>query len=336
MPILPQVREAAAHALPAVISGSTLGFYLPQALARARSSATQNELHGRLLQLLILVRDVARPFDPSGVHQPFVASLVDAAPSLLLQNRCGPTQALFVQVVGAVRNASGPSRDPSTFVEVDRFCQRQIEERKPASGIAASVGDDLLKLACARYILGDALKMEEKVERFSSLIQSTDEVAEIALLHLEGRNETVPSLFASLSSPIAFDKKASQRCRQPALRLIASSESKPFRRADAEVGWEGLMEEFELSTCQPFKEALLPVLGTLAKVSPPCFLLLLYSARDSCLGDAKLTSVRRVIQRSDPETTTARLARLLQIVDASSHEAQVRSFLLSTPPLISC
>ena len=257
-----QVREAAAYALPAVISRSSLGSYLPQAIAKARSSKTQNELHGRLLQLLILVRDVARPFDPVTEHHDFVLALIDSIPLLLIENRCRPTQGLFVQLVGAVKIASGENFKGKTFVEVDQFCQDQIEARQAPSGNAAPVGDDLLKLACARYVLEDA----RNEGRFEVLLKMTDEVAEIALLQLEDQDEPLPSLLVNLVSPIGFAKSASQRCRQPALRLLAVSPSSSLG-ADALTSWDGLMGEFVSSTCQPFKEALLPVLGSLALVS---------------------------------------------------------------------
>lgn len=249
-----QIREAAAAALPAVVAPSSIPEFLPLALEHALTTSSQNERHGRLLQAIALLTC----YTCCPLPEEFIDELDELTETLLFENPCGPTQALFLRFLTVLSSRSPKIQLP--FYSALIYCSQLTRNRlsTATSVTAAPPGNDALHLASTRFILSQPSTVLSS-ELISTLLGRDDESAEITLLQAED-----DSALAKLASSEILTVRAtvgdSMRCRRPALRLLAR---RTEREALYGLDWKTLMSEFDATNNEPLKEDLLPVLGRL-------------------------------------------------------------------------
>lgn len=275
------IREAAAYSLPAVVPRARLHATLCEILSGSLS-ARQNERHGRLLQLEVLLRQVGIYDDQAAVRN-FSRELAAASGALLEANRCAPTAALYLDVVRALVEGSAAT-EVDGLSAVHAWCERYLRKLKYSkdssiTGATREPGADRLDLAAARLVLARLRQPEGREPSIAAnltghfLRSSMEEVCEVALLQvLDASDKDVlrsQTVITDSIVALAFDRSASQRVRQAALACLGASSFSSSSSIPAGLTWEALVEDYATSTVQPFKELVLPLLGALivAKVS---------------------------------------------------------------------
>lgn len=207
---------------------------------------SQNALHGKLSQILVLLEESV-----AGLTYTPGKGLVDyirqAQDSMLARNPCGPTQALFVQVVQAVR-AKTPDLPADVFATTDDFCRQRVQSTFDA---APAPGADAANLAAARYIIA--------LHEPPSLLESPNpEVVEIALSEPTFTSASLEQRMAIAG--IAVSAESNQRARLEALAWAHRYSQQDFTKVPPSR-WDRILAEFEQSRNQPLRQALLAVLG---------------------------------------------------------------------------
>lgn len=297
-----QIRLAAAAATPALVPATAVGSFILAAGLLLRPQS-QNALHGKLSQILILLQETVRSLSYAP-GKGLIEHLRQAQYTMLSQNRCPPTQALFIQVIQATMTKTADLPD-DVFAATRDFCINRVQS---AFDTAPGPGEDAVGLAAARFIIA-------RHETAVLLDSPHPEVVEVAL--------SEPSFVsASLDermtiSGIAISSDSSLRSRLEALAWAQRYSPFDFTKVPPSR-WDRLLAEFEESVNQPLRQALLTVLGkAIGQARPIRF----------TLGDAMQQTNLSGGNPSVPQCATEdRVQALLAHLTHLSQETQVRRF----------
>jgi hypothetical protein len=231
-----QIRLAAAATTPAVVPATAVGSFILTAGLTTRPEG-QNALHGKLSQILVLLQQTVTSISYAP-GRGLVEYLRQAQGPMLLQNRCGPTQALFI-------TAELPD---DVFAATTDFCVARVQSSFDAT---PAPGEDAVDLAAARFIIAR--------HETATLLESTHpEVVEVALSEPSFDAASLDERMAIAG--IATSSGSSSRVRLKALAWAQRYSPFDFTKTPPSR-WDRLLAEFEQSTNQPLRQALLAVLG---------------------------------------------------------------------------
>jgi hypothetical protein len=240
-----QIRLAAAATTPAVVPATAVGSFILTAGLTTRPEG-QNALHGKLSQILVLLQQTVTSISYAP-GRGLVEYLRQAQGPMLLQNRCGPTQALFIQVVQSVQAITAELPD-DVFAATTDFCVARVQSSFDAT---PAPGEDAVDLAAARFIIAR--------HETATLLESTHpEVVEVALSEPSFDAASLDERMAIAG--IATSSGSSSRVRLKALAWAQRYSPFDFTKTPPSR-WDRLLAEFEQSTNQPLRQALLAVLG---------------------------------------------------------------------------